>query len=112
MTSGLAPAIRSSLESNTEFQRLLFQVNDIVHRLVHEKQTRIHIGVACNWGKHRSVAFAEAVAELLLECTELPLDGVECHHLERWRWDQDAPLCPDLTWGNVAPLTLTARRHT
>ncbi len=76
-TSGLAPAIRSSLESNTEFQRLLFQVNDIVHRLVHEKQTRIHIGVACNWGKHRSVAFAEAVAELLRDCTELPLDGVD-----------------------------------
>ncbi len=45
------------------------------------------VGVNCKWGKHRSVSFAEDLADKLKDCPWLHEAVVL--HLERTRWDYD-----------------------
>ena len=70
---------------------------------------RIDLGVCCNWGKHRSVAFSKEIVEHLKEHRKQDFIA-EVHHLERHAWDRDAPPCTDFrqVWRHSGTLDFVA----
>lgn len=105
-TSGLNPAVRGSISCVRELGRLMFQVGDTVEHLRMRGQKDIFIATACKWGKHRSVAMAEELAEHF----ESMGYSVACYHLDRHYFDRHAPTVPNLfeTWNVQVPFQFIA----